>query len=71
MWHIYTHRGEAREKGLKASRIIPRMCDWQVVIEALFRRIGDQVAGPGPEVAAVAMACRREPEPGGPAWPGR
>jgi glycosyltransferase involved in cell wall biosynthesis len=64
IWHIYTHRGEARDKGELASRVIPRMCDWSVVTENLFRRIGDQVAGPGPEVAAQAFACRREPDPG-------
>jgi glycosyltransferase involved in cell wall biosynthesis len=64
IWHIYTHRGEARQKGELAARIIPQMCDWSVVVENLFRRIGDQVTGPGPEVAAQAFACRREPEPG-------
>lgn len=64
IWHIYTHRAEAREKGELAARIIPQMCDWSVVVENLFRRIGSQVAGPGPEVAALAFACRREPEPG-------
>lgn len=64
IWHVYTHRAEARQKGELASRLIPQMCDWSVVAENLFRRIGDQVAGPGPEVAAQAFACRREPEPG-------
>jgi glycosyltransferase involved in cell wall biosynthesis len=67
IWHIYTHRAEAREKGSLAARTIPQMCDWQTVIEDLFRRVGDQVTGPGPEVAAQAFACRREPEPGPPA----
>ena len=72
IWHIYTHRGEAREKGELASQVIPRMCDWPVVVENLFRRIGDQVTGPGPEVAAQAFACRRPVEPQGPAgWPPR
>lgn len=66
IWHIFTHRGEAREKGELAARTIPRMCDWQTVLEALFRRIGDQVAGPGPDILAQAMACRREPQPDGP-----
>jgi hypothetical protein len=64
IWHIFTHRGEARQKAELASRVIPQMCDWSVVLENLFRRIGDQVTGPGPEVAALALACRREPEPG-------
>jgi glycosyltransferase involved in cell wall biosynthesis len=62
IWHIYTHRAEAKRKGELASRIIPQMCDWQVVLEALFRRIADQVTGPGPQVAAQAFACRREPD---------
>jgi glycosyltransferase involved in cell wall biosynthesis len=70
MWHIYTHRAEAREKAELASRVIPVMCDWQTVLEALFRRIGDQVAGPGPEIAALALSCRREPAPAGPPGPG-
>lgn len=64
IWHIFTHRGEARDKGELASRIIPQMCDWTVVAENLFRRIGDEVTGPGPEVAAKALACRRQAEPG-------
>ena len=70
IWHVWTHRGEAKLKADLASRMIPQMCDWQVVIGNLFRRIGDQVTGPGPEVAAQAFACRREPEPGpgAPAW---
>lgn len=63
IWHIWTHRGEARNKADLASRMIPQLCDWSVVIENLFRRIGDQVAGPGPEIAAQAFGCR-QPEPG-------
>jgi glycosyltransferase involved in cell wall biosynthesis len=65
IWHIYTHRGEAQRKAELASRMIPQLCDWSVVAESLFRRIGDQVTGPGPEVAAQAFACRRAPEPTG------
>jgi hypothetical protein len=62
IWHIWTHRGEARRKGELAAELIPKMCDWQVVIENLFRRIRDTVAGPGPQVYDKAMACRRERE---------
>jgi glycosyltransferase involved in cell wall biosynthesis len=62
IWHIWSHRAEARMKGELASRLIPQMCDWSVVIENLFRRIGDVVTGPGPEICAQAMACRREAE---------
>jgi glycosyltransferase involved in cell wall biosynthesis len=68
IWHIWTHRSEARDKAELASRMIPQLCDWSVVIENLFRRIGDQVAGPGPEIAAQAFGCRRQPEPG-PSFP--
>jgi glycosyltransferase involved in cell wall biosynthesis len=60
IWHIWNNRAEAAAKARLAADIIPKMCDWQVVIEALFRRIGDTVAGPGPEVAAKAFACRRK-----------
>jgi hypothetical protein len=62
IWHIYTHRAEAKRKAQLASRIIPQMCDWQVVIENLFRRVRDVVDGPGPAVYDKAMACRRDPQ---------
>lgn len=62
IWHIYTHREEARRKAQYASEIIPKMCDWKVVIESLFRRVRDQVEGPGPAVYDQAMACRRSDE---------
>jgi hypothetical protein len=62
LWHIYTHRDEARRKGALAARMIPQMCDWAVVLENLFRRIRDTVPGPGPQIYDKAMACRREAE---------
>lgn len=62
LWHIYTHRAEARRKAELASRLIPQMCDWAVVIENLFRRVRDTVPQVGPEVYDKAMACRREAE---------
>jgi len=72
LWHIYTHRAEARAKAELASRMIPQMCDWAVVVENLFRRIRDCVPGPGPQVYDKAMACRREAEdlrmPSMPGW---
>jgi glycosyltransferase involved in cell wall biosynthesis len=66
IWHIYTHRAEARDKGLKAAELIPKMCDWSVVVENLFRRIRDEVTsnGVGPQVYDLAMGCRREEELG-------
>lgn len=71
IWHIYTHREEARQKALRAQEVIPKMCDWSVVVENLFRRIRDTVTSNnvGPQVYDKAMACRRGPEelaaPGG------
>ena len=64
MWHIYNHRGEAREKGAKAAEMFPKMCDWDVVVENLFRRIRDEVTSNnvGAQVYDVAMSCRREGE---------
>jgi glycosyltransferase involved in cell wall biosynthesis len=35
MWHVYTHRDEARMKGERASRLIPAMLDWSKVIDRL------------------------------------
>jgi glycosyltransferase involved in cell wall biosynthesis len=75
IWHIYTHRGEAKRKAELAAEVIPKMCDWPVVLENFFRRIRDEVQGPGPQVYDQAMACRRQPEeerrllsPAGPGW---
>lgn len=65
IWHIYTHRAEAKRKAELASQLIPQMCDWQVVVEALFRRIRDTVPGPGPQIYEKAMACHREQETSG------
>jgi glycosyltransferase involved in cell wall biosynthesis len=63
MWHLFTHRAEARAKGELAARLIPRMCSWDTVVEALFRRLRDLVPGPGEVVYNLAMACRRDREP--------
>lgn len=35
MWHVYTHREEARRKGELAARVIPAMQDWDKVVERL------------------------------------
>jgi glycosyltransferase involved in cell wall biosynthesis len=64
MWHVYTHRPEAKAKGELASRLIPQMCSWDVVAENLFRRLRDLVPGPGEVVHGLAQACRRD-QPGG------
>lgn len=64
IWHIYTHREEARQKALRAQEVIPKMCDWGVVVENLFRRVRDTVTSNnvGPQVYDKAMACRRQGE---------
>lgn len=61
-WHIFTHRTEARDKATLAQEIIPKTCDWQVVVENLFRRVRDLVSsnGVGPAVYDRAMRCRLE-----------
>jgi glycosyltransferase involved in cell wall biosynthesis len=70
MWHVFTHRAEAKARGELASRIIPQMCSWDAVLEAFFRRLRDWVPGQGEVVGNLAAACRREAEPPQPgrAW---
>jgi glycosyltransferase involved in cell wall biosynthesis len=60
MWHVFTHRAEAKAKGELASRLIPQMCSWDTVVETLFRRLRDLVPVQGEIVGNLAMACRRE-----------
>lgn len=61
MWHVYTHRSEAREKGAIAARTIPSMCDWSVVVEDLFRRIRDLCPHNGSIIYDMAQRCRVDP----------
>jgi hypothetical protein len=58
IWHIYTHRDEARRKAELAQQMIPKLCDWEVVVENLFRRIRDSVDRVGPVIYDQAMATR-------------
>lgn len=60
MWHIYTHRGEARHKAQLAREHVIKTCDWQVVVENLFRRIRDTVTSNkvGAQIYDKAMRCR-------------
>jgi glycosyltransferase involved in cell wall biosynthesis len=60
MWHVFTHRAEAKAKGELAARLIPQMCSWDAVIETLFRRLRDMVPVQGEIVHNLAMACRRD-----------
>ena len=41
MWHVYTNRYEAKEKGYKASVMIPQQCDWSKVLERLAFKLTD------------------------------
>lgn len=41
MWHVYTHREEARAKGELASRTIPAQCDWEPVVGRLEAMLHD------------------------------
>lgn len=65
MWHVFTHRAEAKAKGELAARLIPQMCSWDAVAENLFRRLRDLVPVQGETVYNLAMACRRDRLPGG------
>lgn len=59
MWHVFTHRDEARLKGDLAAKLIPSQLDWAFVAEDLFRRIRDLCPHPGGEIYNLAMAARR------------
>lgn len=59
MWHIYTHREEARHKAEIAAQMIPRMCDWPVVIERFFDRVRDLVPDKGEKLWVKAQQCRK------------
>lgn len=62
MWHIYTHRDEARQKAEIAAQIIPRMCDWDMVIERFWDRCRDLIPGKGEELWVKAQQVRRDSE---------
>jgi hypothetical protein len=40
--------------------VIPRMCDWGVVVAELFRKIRDLVPVVGAEIYDTAMRCRQD-----------
>jgi hypothetical protein len=50
MWHLYTHRDEARDKGRRAAEVVPVRCSWATALDRLF----GAVAETGPAGAAVA-----------------
>lgn len=62
MWHVFTHREEAKAKGERAAQLLPQMCSWDTVVESLFRRLRDMVPVQGEIVQSLAMSCRRDQE---------
>jgi glycosyltransferase involved in cell wall biosynthesis len=59
MLHTFENRAEARMKGELASRVIPKMCSWDTVVENLLRKL--QYAVPnGNRLWEAAMECREE-----------
>ncbi len=59
MWHAFTHRDEVKQKAELAANVIPKMCDWSVVIESFFNRVRDLVPGKGEILYNKAQQCRR------------
>lgn len=59
MWHAYTHRSECKRKGELAAELIPKQCDWSVVVENFWRRIRDLVPHNGDLIYNMAMDCHR------------
>jgi LAGLIDADG DNA endonuclease family protein len=60
MWHSFSNRDEVRRKAELAAEIIPKMCDWSVVIERFFDRVRDLVPGKGEILWNKAQSCRKE-----------
>lgn len=60
IWHIYNNRAEAREKAERAQEIIPKICDWSVVVENLFNRIRDLCPHNGDLIWSMAQQARSE-----------
>jgi len=64
MLHVFRNRGEARQKGELASRLIPQQLDWQVVAGDMFRRIRDLCGRQGEILWNMAQECRQSGEDG-------
>lgn len=58
MWHVFTHRAEAKQKAELGSRLIPQLCDWSVVLEGLFNRIRDHCPHNGELLWGMAQEAR-------------
>lgn len=59
MWHSFTHRAEVKHKAEVAADVIPKMCDWSVVMERFFDRVRDNVPDTGEKLWLKAQDCRR------------
>ena len=63
MWHTYTHRSEARDKGAVAAAMIPDMCAWSAVMDRFFLRLAELVPGRGERLLADYQTQRPTPAP--------
>ena len=61
MLHAYQNRDEVRRKGELASRVIPRLCSWDAVVERLFLQLKEN-SEHGESLWAKAQACRLDRE---------
>jgi len=59
MLHAYQNRDEVKRKGDLASRVIPKMCSWDAVVERLLLQLKEN-APKGEKLWASAQACRVE-----------
>lgn len=60
MWHAFNNRAEVKEKAELAANVIPKLCDWDVVIENFFRRVRDGVPDKGEVLWNKAMQVRQQ-----------
>jgi hypothetical protein len=56
MLHVYRNRGEAKQKGELASRVIPEMMSWESVVARLFETLGEIE----PKIQYLAAQARSE-----------
>lgn len=54
MWHVYTNRAEAKQKGELASQVVSSQNSWEAVIRRMFDIIGEH----DPRIKHLAAAAR-------------
>lgn len=59
MLHAYQNRDEVQRKGELASRIIPKLCSWDSVVERLLLQLKDSVPK-GETLWMKAQSCRQD-----------